>query len=508
MLTDIWRIGLSVSLMWVVSVGATQSYPTASSQPKRLARPMLAIGPLLGWNTFLGATQRDESYDLAMDSSGNIYVVGLSYNTWGTPVQAHAGNGDGFLAKLNSQGALVWSTFLGGSGYDKAYSVEVAGDSVYVAGLSLEAWGTPIRPFSGGDADAFVARLSAVDGVRSWHTFLGGTDFDDTLGGLDVDAHGYVYVAGNSLVGWGAPVVTHTVGQSSDVFVARLAPTGVLSWHTFMGAAYQAADLGGDYGRDLVTDGSYVYVAGHSDFTWGAPLRPFGGGVRDAFLTRLTASTGALDWHTFLGGSDDDIGLEVTLSGEAVFVAGQSSATWGTPVRPYSPHGYDGFVVRVTPAGQLSWNTFLGRGVNEPPVTTSDPVPNANEAYFDVIRGLAAGPNGHLYAVGDSSHGWGSPMRPFSVGPDAFVAQVNETTGALGWLTFLGGSQEDMGHALAVTSTDPPTLYVAGSSFATWGAPLRPFSDTDPNYTDAYVARLSPGLNIYLPMTLKSPTSN
>ena len=53
---------------------------------------------------------------LAIDGSGNIYVTGYSDATWGSPVRAYTAGVDAFVAKLDSSGALVWNTFLGGSG--------------------------------------------------------------------------------------------------------------------------------------------------------------------------------------------------------------------------------------------------------------------------------------------------------------------------------------------------------------------------------------------------------
>ena len=70
------------------------------------------------WNTFLGGSEKDEGTSIAVDDSGNVYIAGFSDATWGSPINAHAGNNDAFVAKLNSSGALQWNTFLGGSNTD------------------------------------------------------------------------------------------------------------------------------------------------------------------------------------------------------------------------------------------------------------------------------------------------------------------------------------------------------------------------------------------------------
>ena len=72
----------------------------------------------LVWNTFLGGASADHGSGIALDSSGNVCVTGYSNGAWGTPVRAYSGNYDGFAAKLDSSGNLLWSTFLGAANAD------------------------------------------------------------------------------------------------------------------------------------------------------------------------------------------------------------------------------------------------------------------------------------------------------------------------------------------------------------------------------------------------------
>ena len=146
----------------------------------------------------------DYGYGIAVDTSGNVYVAGYSDATWGSPVRPYAGTYDAFVAKLNGSGALQWNTFLGGSSddYGNGIAVDTSGN-VYVTGYSTATWGSPVRPFSGGD-DAFVAKLNG-SGALQWNTFLGGSNVDYGYG-IAVDTSGNVYVTGNSEATWGSPV--------------------------------------------------------------------------------------------------------------------------------------------------------------------------------------------------------------------------------------------------------------------------------------------------------------
>jgi len=75
-----------------------------------------AIDVGLRWNTFLGAPIENYGHALAMDALGNIYIIGISNYTWGSPIRAYSGfNFDPFVAKLSPSGVLQWNTFLGGT---------------------------------------------------------------------------------------------------------------------------------------------------------------------------------------------------------------------------------------------------------------------------------------------------------------------------------------------------------------------------------------------------------
>jgi len=149
---------------------------------------------VLQWNTFLGGSSEDRGYGIAVDTSGNVYVTGYSYATWGSPVRPFAGEWNAFVAKLDGSGALQWNTFLGSSG-DHGYGIAVdTSGNVYVTGYSRATWGSPVRPFSGW-WDAFVAKLDG-SGVLQWNTFLGSSDDDDFSNAIAVDTSGNVYVTG------------------------------------------------------------------------------------------------------------------------------------------------------------------------------------------------------------------------------------------------------------------------------------------------------------------------
>jgi hypothetical protein len=343
----------------------------------------------LQWNTFLGQSIGDDyANGICIDGNGNVYVTGYSYYAWGSPVRPFSVGPDAFVAKINASGALQWNTFMGGSIRDFGQSIAVDGSgNIYVAGYGESSWGTPLNSFSGG-RDVFVARLNA-SGVLQWNSFVGGVgnDYGD---GIAIDAFdGSVYVRGHSDSAWGNPVNPYNGANDNDAFVAKFNANGIFQWHTFLvggGYTYGGIAVDGDrniyaiswdswvsfcsslvhvtklnwsgysqwvtswMGRgpasDVTVDSTRnVYVTGTSYCPWGSPQDPFGGG-NDAFVARLNAN-GVLQWHTFLGGANIDLGYGITAdSNDNVYIAGMSASTWGTPVNPWTGL-YDGFLTKI-----------------------------------------------------------------------------------------------------------------------------------------------------------------
>ena len=437
-------------------------------------RHPLVIDPTLRWNTFLGSASDDQGYAIAVDSNRNSYITGWSLATWGTPVRSYRGQGssNAFVAKLNSSGALVWNTFLGDDYMAEGAGIAVdAGGNSYIIGRSYTWWTeTPVRSYTGSDGvpEAFVAKLSPT-GSLLWHTFLGGTAADYGQG-IAVDGSGNSYVTGTSYTTWGAP--RQAYAGNAEAFAAKLGANGALLWNTFMGQANI------DFGLGLAIDaGGNSYVTGYSYYVWGNPVAPWSGasGFYNAFVAKLDTD-GYRAWNTFLGGTQYDYGYGIAADAAGnSYVTGFSWSTWGTPVRPFG--GYrDGFVAKLNTNGALQWNTFLGGT-------------NADFAYAIDIDG-----GGQSYVAGLSNATWGTPVRPYSGGDDAFAAKL-DASGGLVWNAFLGGASEDCGKGVAADESG--NAYVTGYSDWGWGSPVRPYSEDPDDVTyEAFVASVGGGVRV------------
>ena len=418
----------------------------------------LFIDPTLTWNTFVGSSNSEYGYGIAVDDSGNVYVAGYGNASWGTPVNAHAGSLDAFAAKFDTNGTLLWNTFMGSSMDDFGLGIAVDGSgNAYVGGYSYAGWGTPTNNHAG-TVDTFAAKFD-TNGTLLWNTFIGSTSYDyTTRGGIAVDSSGNVYMGGFSiLVSWGTPINPHS-GQY-DAFAAKFDTNGTLLWNTFMGSNNL------DYSNGIAVDGSgNVYVAGYSNASWGIPLTSFAGG-HDSFVAKFDTN-GALLWNTFMGSSGNEFAVGIAVEGSGnVYVAGHSNVSWGTPINPHAGN-QDTFVAKFDTNGTLLWNTFMGSSVN------------------DGGSGIAVDASENVYVIGYSPVTWGTPINPHSGELDTYATKL-DTNGALLWNTFMGSSVSDNGNAIAVDASN--NMYVVGFSYASWGTPVNPYAGD----SDVFIAKLS-----------------
>jgi hypothetical protein len=181
-------------------------------------------GTSVSYSTYLGGNGDDEANAIAVDAIGNVYVTGKTQST-NFPVTDGStlhGNQDAFVFKLNGNAAPVYSTYLGGNASDLAsgIAVDTSGDA-YVTGVTIGP-GFPITDgsTSGGGNDAFVTEFNG-SGARIFSGYLGGISIDAGTA-IAVDASGHAYVTGytNSA---NFPVTNgSTPGGLSDAFVAKI----------------------------------------------------------------------------------------------------------------------------------------------------------------------------------------------------------------------------------------------------------------------------------------------
>jgi hypothetical protein len=233
------------------------------------------------YSTYLGGFGNDYALAATLDPAGNLWVAGGTASAnfpTASPLQSYAGSTDAFVAKLNPSGTLLFSTYLGGSGFDEAHGIAADASGAYVVGVTQSenfpvtsgAFQTSRR----GPADAFVAKYHINASSRIYSTYLGGSASDEA-NAVGVDAAGNAWIGGTTWSGdfpLAAPLRGHA--GASDGFVSKLNATG--------GALLFSSLLGGTgidqiFGLGLDPTGN-AYVTGSTgsfDFpTTPEPSRP------------------------------------------------------------------------------------------------------------------------------------------------------------------------------------------------------------------------------------------
>jgi hypothetical protein len=284
----------------------------------------------------------DGASSLAVDSAGNAYVTGLTSSPNFPTVNAlqpgrAGGLFDAFVVKVNSTGTqIVYSTFLGGSGEDRAFRIAVdSASSAYVIG-DTDSTDFPLanaaQQSNGGTTDAFVAKLNAAGNQLVYSTYLGGSGIDGGTA-IAVDPAGNAYVTGftTSTNFPTANPVQASLGGAYDGFVSRLSAAGSsLDYSTYLGGN------GIDSAFGVATDaGGNAYVMGVTasvNFPTANPLQSRnGGGAADIFIARIkpgpiVSRATVKGKKLLLFGSGFDDGATVLMDGEPQKTANDSQS--------------------------------------------------------------------------------------------------------------------------------------------------------------------------------------
>ncbi len=423
----------------------------------------LIVDPAILFSGYFGGTGQDAITAVAVNSTYNVIVAGWTSST-DLPASGGArhytgGGVDAFVASFSpATGQLVYCTYLGGTGDDRAFGIAVdAANNTYITG-----WTSSINfPVVGalqstlkGARDAFVAKINPSGNALLYSTYLGGAGVD-TGNAIAVDSFGQALIAGdtnstNLPVTAGAFQRTFAGGQ--DVFVARLTASGAaLSFMTYFGGS------GAEHGTAVQVDPTGPIVIGGGTQSTNLPVysavQPASAGGQDGFVAKLNSTATALIFSTYLGGSGGSPGFPEQVNGLVlsstgnVLAAGITSSsnfptTSGVVQSAYGGGQTDGFVVRLASAnGALLSSTFIGGTMN------------------DGINAIGLFPqSGRVFVTGFTNsldfpvhHGFQSVSAGGAAGSmDAFVVGFNNSLSLALYATYLGGSAGDTGNAIAV----------------------------------------------------------
>ncbi len=442
------RTGLLVGLFVVSIVVVINEAPTAAAQLHPYS---------LDFSTYLGGSLFEQARDVATDKCGNIYVTGGTQSTdfpttAGAYNRTNSGWMDVFVVKMNRAGQLVWSTYLGGPNYDRAYAIEVDDQGyVYVGGRAGD--GFPTTPgvlqttFAGdtnpgayGTQDGFVAKLTPDGSQVVWATYFGGpgSDFNRDI---DIDDSGNVYlgVAGaNQDNPHITPGAFDTVRNGSDAMIAKInANATTVLFASYLGGSTN--DGGAPTVRVDADNNVYHLMATDADDAPATPTsyQPARGGGIDVVLTKFDTN-GTYLWGTYFGGSGNE-GMEthhlaIDPFGNpviATYTTSNNLPTNASVVQPSYGGNGDFFIARLTANGtSLLGVTYLGGSGN------------------DGVEGVTIDEAGDIYVSGaTNSLNFPTTLNAYqgslAGGSDMIGVKIDITLTELHYSTYFGGSGND-----------------------------------------------------------------
>lgn len=453
----------------------------------------LVIDPVLIYSRTMGGSADNAGIGVAVDPLGNVYVTGWTESMdfpLANPSQGTLmGVRDAFVSKLDATGStLIYSTYLGGDDVDEALSIAAdASGSATVVGETASTDFPTVRPlqpaFGGGNSDGFIVKLAPAGSVI-YSTYIGGNG-DESVNGIALDNSGYAFITGPTsssnfpVTGALQPVLR----GFQNAFIGKLKPDGsAFLYSTYLGGTSydEAVDIAVDSAGSACVTG----ITQSPDFPLANALQPvFGGGISDAFVTKLSPTGSTLVFSTFLGGSGNEDGFATAtdIFGNVYVTGWTDSADFPVmnAVQPVYGGGLsDVFVTKYNPVGSaLIYSTYLGGS-------------GADEA-----GGIAVDTAGDAHVAGSTDSDdfpVSNPLQPdFGGGDsDAIVFKLTATGLSLVYSTYLGTAGSE--NAVRITVDPAGNAYVVGTAVSPDLSMPSSRLQTASGTVNIYVAKIAP----------------
>ncbi len=314
--------------------------------------------------TFQGAGPTVEG--VAIDSAGNCYLAGKS-EIVPTPGAYQSVPKSMFVAEFDSQGNVVFATYLGGSGLDSVGGIALdASRNVWIAGTTASNDFPVVNPiqstFQGGQNDAFISKLKGDGTQLLFETYLGGVGNEGAVG-IAVDGSANVTVAGTTT---STNFLTRnplepTLGGSNDGFITKISSAGQLVYSTYFG---QTSDA--DIYDVTVDSAGDMFVAGVATGPGFPLVNPLAGQQMPGFVSKLNSSGSAVVFSTYFGLVDGvaqptSNSLQADSQGNVYFggtvMPGAGSIPLLNPIQG-TPTSY--YLAALDSTGKLVYSSFYG----------------------------------------------------------------------------------------------------------------------------------------------------
>jgi len=446
----------------------------------------LIIDPVLVYGSYLGGSIEDWGFDIAVDADSNIYITGLTYSTdFPTEIplcDTITSSSDAYVTKIKHTGdSLFYSTYFGGDGVDFGLGIEIGSDgSCFLTGATYSTdfpLADAYQDTYGGLGDAFITRIKNTGDSLIYSTYLGGVEYD---GGEDikVDSNLNAYIAGGT-DSYNFPTASPLYNNllNRDVFITKITPDGsTLLFSSYLGGSES------DFAKALALDADtniYLFGATNSnDFQTVNAYRSSRIGNYDAFVAKITYDLSALEYSTYLGGSEDDWAADIKID-----TGGQAYLTgYTTSLDYHRKNAYqianaglsDAFITQMNATGNdLVFSTYFGGSDN------------------DFSQGIVIDDDSRVIITGSTYSGdfpLKRELQGFQAASDAFIVKFGTGGANLIFSTCLGGSGSDGASSIDIDANH--NIYLTGTTSSTDFPTQDPLVDTLNGVKDVFIAKV------------------
>jgi uncharacterized protein (TIGR03437 family) len=456
----------------------------------------LTIDPVIEYSTYLGGNAQDVASDIAVDSSGNMYVTGwLESPKYPNldPFQQTSGT-ERFIviAKMTASGnALVWYTYVGGTALNDSEKIAIdSSGNTYVAGFTSSTDFPVLKAaqpvFGGGYENAVIVKVDR-NGKLVYSTYLGGNN-QERAQGLAVDATGAAFVSGFT---WSIdfPVMNAIQPRMTgrpDAFLAKLSPAGDrFLFATYLGGS--GLEYGGSVALDSGGNPVIVGTTASADFPTVNSLQPaLGTGAESGFITKISSAGDKILYSSYFGANAVVLLRAVKLdSADNIWVFGEVGGP-GLPLQnplqsSFGGGDMDGVIAKLNAKGDsILFSTYFGgSGIDFPSDLAVDSAGNAYASGFTYSPDFPV--KNTMQPFVGATHGYKN---------DTFLIKISPS-GALIYSTLLGGDGPDFNGGVTVGSNG--AVYLSGSTNSDDFPLKNPLQATyGGGPSDMYIVRLAP----------------
>lgn len=468
----------------------------------------IVIDPQLHWATYYGGSASEHTGMVTTDYGGNVFLAATTRSasniaTTGAYQTTLVHVNNTYLVKFNTDGQRIWSTYYTGNAgeailalsTDFSGNIFLGGTTNSTAGIATTGAFRDTFVYTNGQYNAFLAKFNNA-GQRIWATYYGG-ERGAVINDIAVDRLGNVYIAGTTISTTTMATIgpTFTTISCCHGFIAKFTNNGQRLWGTYNTSVDQQHLYG------ITCDDSLnIYVVGiiqnptnnNVNFPTSGAHQSSYAGNRDGSIAKYSAS-GALIWSTYYGGSAVEYLFDVVCDNSGnVYVAGETGSSTGIATSGSYQNNLnnsdDGFVAKFTSTGTRVWSTYYGGGGE------------------DRLVDISFNPLNTLYVAGESRSSSGmtttGALQTTNMGGEDLVFAEFDTSGALLWGTYYGGTERDQNlWGSCIASGSDGHIYFSGSTYGSTGlATSNSFKDTITGGHETILIAFINDTSVYIPL--------